>query len=100
MRQHEIWPQGDELVDIDVEAHVVMSTLAEHLLVYARPIVAVREVVVPWWTAPAHPHRELDQAGGLDHTWRVDIVRNRNRARTWAQHGASLRAEPAHAGTG
>jgi hypothetical protein len=55
LRQHEIWPQVDQVVDVDVEAHVVIGALTEDLFVHPSTILAVREVVVARWAAPAHP---------------------------------------------
>ncbi len=81
MRQHEVWPQVDEVIEDDVEANVLIGALTEHLLVHPRAVVAVREVVAPRWSAPTHPKRELDQAGCLGDAGRVNILRDRNRAR-------------------
>lgn len=79
--QHELGPQVDQLVDLDVEPHIVLCAIGEDLLVDARTIARVREVVESRRSAPADPHRELDEAARLGDTGRVNVVRDRYRAR-------------------
>lgn len=59
-RQHELIPQFEQLVGVHVKAHVVFGPLAQDLLVDARPVGAVVEVVAQGWAAPANVERKLD----------------------------------------
>ena len=85
LRQHELGPQVDQLVNLDEVPHIVLCAFGEDLLVDARPILAVGEVVVARWSAPTDPCREFDEAARLGDTGRVDVVRDRDRARPRTQ---------------
>jgi hypothetical protein len=64
-RQHELVPELEEVVGVDVEAHVVLSSLAEHLLVDSSAVASVVEVVRERWPAPANVERKLDATSCL-----------------------------------
>src|SRR5262249_20107660 len=85
-RQHELVPELDELVSVDVKAHVVFCSLAQDLLVHASPVGRVVEVVRDRRTAPTNVEWKLDSTACL---WcRVEVVGNRYRPR----RGSELRS--------
>lgn len=70
-RQHELVPELEEPIGVDVEAHVVCGSLAQDLLVDAGPIAAVVEVIDQGWAAPTDVERQLDSAARL---WQNRVV--------------------------
>ncbi len=83
--QYELVPELEQLVGVDVKAHVVFGPLAQDLLVDAGPIGAVVEVVGEGWAAPANVERKLDSPARLGARRFVKVVGHGHRPRCGAE---------------
>jgi hypothetical protein len=54
IRQVELVPQDDEIIDVDELTHILLDALDEDLLVHPCPLPAIREVVATRRRAPPH----------------------------------------------
>ena len=64
-RQHELVPELEELVGVDVELHVVLRSLPKNLLVHPSPVHPVVQVIENRSAAPANVKRKLNYARRL-----------------------------------
>lgn len=80
-RKHQPIPKSEKLVDLDVEPDIVVGPLPENLLVDARPIDRVVQVIGERGAAPTNVMGQLDLARGLDQVSVIDVVRNGDRPR-------------------
>lgn len=83
-REHELIPQGDELVDVDEPANVVRVAFPQHLFVHADSVPAVGEVIELRWSTPTNVQRELDNSGGFLDGRISKVLGYGDRARIWA----------------
>ncbi len=90
-REHEVIPQGDELLDVDEPADVVSVAFPKHLFVHPNPVPAIGEVIELRWSAPPNVQRELDNSGGLLDSGISKVLRHGDRARIRAQATAPRR---------
>ena len=73
-RKDQLVPQLNKLIGIDVELHVVLDPLSEHLLIDAGSVGSVGEVVDDRRSAPANMERELNSTSRLDDRWVVQVL--------------------------
>jgi hypothetical protein len=90
-REHEVIPQGDELLDVDEPTDVVSVAFSKHLFVHPNPVPAIGEVIELGWSAPTNVQRELDNAGGLLDSGISKVLGHGDWARLWAQATAPRR---------
>ena len=76
-RQHELVPELEQAIGVDVETHVMFRSLPQHLLVHAGPIGPLGEVVRDSWAAPANAKGELDSTTRFRQGRVVQVDRNR-----------------------
>lgn len=91
-RQHELVEDLTQLIDVHVEADVVLVALAENLLVDADPVGALVEVVAHRRTASADVEGQLDHSARLRHGRAVHVLGHYHRpSRGPKIRGACLR---------
>lgn len=87
-------PVGDERVDVDESADVIIVALPQHLLVYAPELTGFVEIVGPAGIAPPDVQRKLDDAGCFLDRRIVDIVGNGHGSCLMSRHWRGSRAKP------
>lgn len=83
--KHESTPALEQDVDVDVATNVIVAALAKHLLVHARLVDRIIEVVGLRRSAPPDVGGKLHDARGLHMTRVVHVVRNGDRSRVGPQ---------------
>ena len=73
-REPQVFPQVEELVDVDETSDVVVGTLAQHDLIHLSALTPLGQVPLQPWATPADMGRQLDDTGRLLKARVVDIV--------------------------
>ncbi len=72
--ENQLVPELEQAIGVDVEAHVLLRSLPQHLLVNARAVTGLIEVVRKSRAAPANVERKLDPPASLGEGPVVQVV--------------------------
>jgi hypothetical protein len=88
-REHELFPQVEKLVGVDVVADVVVGAFAKHLFVDTSTVGPVAQVAGEGWAASANVEGKLNPAVRLRDGGIVQIGRNGHRPRQGTEIGGA-----------
>jgi hypothetical protein len=78
-RQHDVIPQTEELINVDIKPNVSVSSFPENLLIHSGSINRVGEVVLQLRSAPSDVMWQVHPSCGFDKARIVDVIRDGDR---------------------